>query len=192
PKPIDSPRSDQNPPLVPRGAHPHQRAPRGAPPAELDITMRRTSDRDEIVGLLPGMEFLVSERIGAIDADVIAAGKDLKLIQRLGTQTWDIDTKAAARAGIAVCYMPVRTCILVAEHMILQMLALARRIRELVAITDAAHTYGMTPKRCNEDYFAFNWSHREHIGALWGSTVGILGFGEIGTELARRLKGFGC
>ena len=51
---------------------------------------------------------------------------------------------------------------------------------------------GQLPRRCDEDYFAYNWSGRQNIGQLWRSTVGILGFGEIGVELAHRLKGFEC
>jgi phosphoglycerate dehydrogenase-like enzyme len=170
----------------------HQQAALDAAPPELDVTVRRTTDMREILPLLADTEFLVSERTGAIDAEVIAAGRKLRLIQRLGSQVWDIDAAAAKRAGVPVCYWPVTTCILVAEHAILLMLALGRRLRELVKITDEAGDWGLPPKRCSEDYFAFNWSRREHQGAFLGATVGILGFGEIGTELARRLKDFGC
>ena len=80
---------------------------------------------------------------------------------------------------------------MVAEHMLLQMLATAKRARELIQIIANADDWGK-PQRCTEDYFAYNWSGREHIRALSGSTVGILGFGEIGLELARRLRAFDC
>ncbi|RME81707.1 MAG: hypothetical protein D6775_12880, partial [Caldilineae bacterium] len=42
----------------------------------------------------------------------------------------------------------------------------------------------------DEDTFAYNWSGRENVEGLWQKTIGILGFGEIGTELARRLQGW--
>jgi lactate dehydrogenase-like 2-hydroxyacid dehydrogenase len=170
----------------------HQGVALQAAPPELDVVMRRGASKDEIISLLPGTEFLISERTGVIDSDIVAAGKHLKLIQRLGSQTWDIDLVAAGKAKIPVCYLPVRTCVLVAEHLVLQMLGLAKRIRELMDITDKAGDWGLPPKRCNENYFAFNWSGRKKIDAIYQSTVGILGFGEIGTELARRLQGFGC
>jgi phosphoglycerate dehydrogenase-like enzyme len=170
----------------------HQQAALQAAPAELEITLRRTPSKEEIIDLLPGKEFLITERTGEIDADMIAAGKDLRLIQRLGSQTYDIDLPAARSAGLPVCYLPVASCIMVAEHMLLQMLALAKRLREVMDITLAADDYGRKPRRCDEDYFAYNWSGREDIRGLWGATVGILGLGEIGTELARRLRGFGC
>jgi phosphoglycerate dehydrogenase-like enzyme len=170
----------------------HQKAALEAAPAELDIVMRRSPGKNEVLALVPEAEFLITERSGEIDGDIIAAGPRLKLIQRLGTQTWDIDVEAARRASVPVCTMPVRTCILVAEHMVMLMLALARRLRELVRVTDEAGDWGLPPQRCNENYFAFNWSKRAEIKALYGSTVGLLGFGEIATELARRLRGFGC
>lgn len=170
----------------------HQQAALDAAPPELDITMWRSPSKDEIIALLPGKEFLITERTGEIDTDIIAAGKDLRLIQRLGSQTYDIDLDAAQAAGIPVCYLPVRSCIMVAEHMVLQMLALAKRLREVVDLTLEANDFGHSPQRCDEDYFAYNWTERENILGLWGATVGILGMGEIGAELARRLRGFGC
>jgi phosphoglycerate dehydrogenase-like enzyme len=177
--------------LTQRGLR-HQQAALEAAPTELDVVIRRNAGKAEVISLISNMEFLISERTGAIDKDIIAAGKKLRLIQRLGSQAWDIDTKAATKAGIAVCCMPVRTCMFVAEHMILQMLGLGRRIRELFAVTDAAGEWGLPPRRCSEDYFAYNWSKREKVTPLLESTVGILGFGEIGTEMARRLRGFRC
>ena len=138
------------------------------------------------------MEFLISERAGVIDAEMIAAGKKLKLIQRLGSQTWDIDLDAARRASLPVCYLPLATCQLVAEHIVLQMLATAKRVRELMQVVADAGDWGVPPRRCTEDYYAGNWSHRENIRGLRKSTVGIVGFGEIGGELARRLRSFDC
>lgn len=148
--------------------------------------------RDEILRRLPQAEFLISERAGEIDAEMIAAGRRLRLIQRLGSQTWDIDLEAARRADIPVCYWPNRSCALAAEHALLQMLALARRLPEQMHIAAQAGDWGRAPERSDEDHFAYNWSGRENVGGLRGRTVGILGFGEIGVELARRLRGMEC
>jgi phosphoglycerate dehydrogenase-like enzyme len=114
------------------------------------------------------------------------------LIQRLGVQTWDIDIEAARRAGIPVCFMPIAACQFVAEHVILQILGLLRRVRELMRVSEDAQSWGTPPRRCNEDHFAYNWSKRLNLQSLMGKTIGILGFGEIGIELAWRLKAFGC
>jgi phosphoglycerate dehydrogenase-like enzyme len=170
----------------------HQQAALNAAPPELQITMRRSPAREEIISLLPGMEFLISERTGQIDAGVIAAGKDLRLIQRLGSQVYDIDLEAAHKAGVAVCYWPVYTCVMVSEHMLMQMLALAKRLNEMQRIAVEAASWGQESKESDEDTFAFNWSGRKDIRGIYESTVGIVGLGEIGFELARRLKNFGC
>jgi lactate dehydrogenase-like 2-hydroxyacid dehydrogenase len=55
--------------------------------------------------------------------------------------------------------------------------------------TSSGHRWGPA-RRTDEDAFAYNWSKRENIGGIFERTVGILGFGEISTELARRLRGF--
>ena len=170
----------------------HQQAAVGAAPAELEITMARTPSKEQILALLPGKEFLITERTGEIDADIIRAGHDLRLIQRLGSRTYDIDLAAARAAGVPVCCRPVPGCIRVAEHMLLQMLACAKKLREAMDVILSANPHGQPPKRCDENYFAYNWTGRQDIRGLWGATVGILGFGEIGAELARRLHGFGC
>jgi phosphoglycerate dehydrogenase-like enzyme len=170
----------------------HQQAAIDAAPDIFEITMRRSPSKDEIISLLPDKEFLISERTGPIDEEIIAAGKDLRLIQRLGSQTYDIDLDAAGKAGIPVCYWPVRTCVMVAEHLVMQMLGLAKRLRENMKITTDAGDWGMEPKLCDEDIFAYNWSKRENLLGLYESTVGIVGFGEIGTELARRLQNYEC
>ena len=170
----------------------HQQAAVAAAPADLEITMVRTPAKEQILALLPGKEFLITERTGEIDADIIRAGKHLRLIQRLGSLTYDIDLAAARVAGVPVCSRPVLSCIRVAEHMLLQMLACAKRLREVMDITLSAADFGHPPRRCDEDYFAYNWSGRRDLRGLWDATVGILGFGEIGAELARRLQGFGC
>ncbi len=174
-----------------RGQQQQQWALEGAPP-DLDIVMRRRPPKEEIIALLPEMEFFISERSGVIDADMIAAGGQLRLIQRLGVQTWDIDLEAARAAGIPVCYLPVQTCELVAEHVVMQILCLIKRVRELMQVAEDGDDWGQPPRRCDEDHFAYNWSHRQNIGGLAGKRVGILGFGEIGVELARRLQPFGC
>jgi phosphoglycerate dehydrogenase-like enzyme len=121
---------------------------------------------------------------------LIAAAPNLRLIQRLGSLIHDIDLGAAQRAGVMVSLWPVLSCVMVAEHMVMQMLALAKRLPEVSAIAQEAAEWGRPSRRTDENVFAYNWSGRTNIGGLFGQTVGILGFGEIGAELARRLLPF--
>ena len=170
----------------------HQQAALEAAPEILVITMLRQPDRETLLTALTDAEFLISERVGIIDAGIIQAAPKLKLIQRLGSLTYDIDTAAAQAAGVAVCYWPVKGVIYVAEHLMLQMLALSKRLREAEAVTlETSPAWGAS-RRTDEDTFAYNWTGRDNVTGLWQTTVGILGFGEIGAELARRLRGWDC
>ena len=168
----------------------HQQAALQAAPDILDVTMLRQPDRAELVAALSDADYLISERVGVIDAGLIQAAPRLKLILRLGSLTYDIDVNAAQRAGVIVCRWPVGTVIRVAEHLMLQMLALSKKLRETEAIALAASDDWGESKRTNEDTFAYNWSGRENVEGLWRKTIGIMGFGEIGAELARRLQGW--
>ena len=170
--------------------HRHQQAALGAAPDLLDITMLRQPDRPTLLSSLADAEYYISERVGVIDAEMIRAAPNLKLILRLGSLTYDIDTEAAKAAGVVVCYWPVGSVIRVAEHMVLQMLSLSKKLRETEAIALQASSEWGESKRTDEDTFAYNWSGRANVEGLWQRTIGIMGFGEIGAELARRLRGW--
>jgi lactate dehydrogenase-like 2-hydroxyacid dehydrogenase len=174
-----------------RGAR-HQRNALEAAPEILDVTMLRRPDKETLKAHLSKAEYLISERRGVIDADVIRAGPKVKLIVRLGSLYTDIDLEAAKAAGVAVCYWPVESTILVAEHALLQMLAVTKRLRKTVSLALEAGDQWGEARRTDEDVFAFNWARVEDVEGLWGKTVGIVGLGEVGAELARRLRGFGC
>jgi phosphoglycerate dehydrogenase-like enzyme len=167
----------------------HQAAALEAAPPGLDVTMARRPSREDLLRLLPDVDFVVSERSGEVDALMMAAAPRLRLIQRLGSLTYDIDLAAARAAGIAVSAWPVRPAIMVAEHVLLQMLFVARQLKDLAAVANEAADWGLPSRRTDEDIFAYDWSLRPDIEGLYERTVGILGFGEIGAELARRLAG---
>jgi phosphoglycerate dehydrogenase-like enzyme len=176
--------------LTERGARHQQDALKAAPP-ELDVTIIRRQKDEALDAYLADAEFLITERVGLVDADLLRKAPHLKMIERLGSLTHDIDLAAARAAGIEVCYWPQRGVLMVAEHVIMQMLALAKHLREIEAIALEAGDWGES-RRTDEDTFAYNWSGRTDIGGLYEQTVGILGFGEIGAEVARRLLGWGC
>jgi len=170
----------------------HQESALAGAPQGFDVRILRDATRAEILRELPGKHFLITERSDVIDAEIIAAGRDLRLIQRLGSQVYDIDLEAAQRAGVRVCYLPIEMTVMVAEHTLTQLLALAKRLREAMHVITLDADWGLEPRRSDEDTFAINFTGRRGIGTLWRQTVGIMGFGEIGIELARRLRGFEC
>ncbi len=162
-----------------------------APPA-LDITMLVSPSSDELLDAVRSVQpvFLVSERTGEIDRRTIEAGAGLRLIQRLGRQIHDIDLDAARAAGIPVCNWPLPQLSMVAEHVMMQILSLLKRVRPATAVVVEASDRWGPPQRCDANTFAINWSGFTGVRQVAEATIGIIGFGEIGTNLAELLRPF--
>ena len=109
-----------------------------------------------------------------IDSSVIEAAGRLQVIARYGVGIDQVDVQAATRRGIVVTNTPGANSVAVAELAIALMLALGRRICRADQAT-----------RCGE------WPRYSGVG-LRGKTVGLVGFGAIGREVASRLQSFGC
>jgi phosphoglycerate dehydrogenase-like enzyme len=163
---------------------------RRAAPVEIEPILCHELSKIELIKLLPSVECLISERAAEVDREVIAAGRHLKLIQRIGSLIHDIDVEAARELGVPVAYWPLRSSVFVAEHLLMLVLALLKRARQLHAVTTSRQRWDREPRRTDANTFAYNWSRQREIYGLWRATVGILGMGEIGAELARRLRGF--
>ena len=152
--------------------------------------------RDEIARLLPADWHLscassndeISRQNAAADADVamiIGTGIDaalldkalnVRFIQKLGAGIDNVDLEACRAHGVAVARLQAGNASQVAEHTIMLMLAALRRL-----------TYFDRETR------AGNWLRAEGRGTqrqLKGKTVGLIGLGAIGREVARRLVGF--
>lgn len=114
---------------------------------------------------------------GAVDADTIAAAPKARLIQKLGVGTDKIDTDAARRRGIIVLKAAGVNADAVAELAVLLMLAVSRHLGKAMA---ASRSGQVEKERLRAESFQ-----------LLGKTVGLLGFGNIGHAVARRLAGFG-
>lgn len=109
-----------------------------------------------------------------IDATVIAAAPRLKVIARYGVGIDRVDVAAATRRGVAVTNTPGANAAAVAEHAVALMLALCRNLC-----------------RCDRAVRNGEWPRVGGVG-LRGKTVGLVGFGAVGREAARRLQAFGC
>lgn len=166
----------------------HQKEALAAAPKELDVTMLRDPPRERLFEHLKHAEFLISERSGRITREMIQSAPNLRMILRLGSRTHDIDLDAARDRGIIVCAEPVLVAMLVAEHVMLQILALGRRLRETSAA--AMMLPSREVRRTDEDTFSYNWTERAGLDGLVDRTIGVLGLGEVGVELALRLRGF--
>jgi len=110
-----------------------------------------------------------------VTREVIEAASRLKIIGRCGAGVDNIDLAAATQRGILVVNSPGGNTIAAAEHTIALMLSLLRRI----PIADASLRRG-------------EWNRSRFIGTeVVGKTLGIIGLGRIGSEVARRAQGLG-
>lgn len=111
-----------------------------------------------------------------MDAKIIAAAKKLKFIARSGAGLENIDLAAAETAGITVLNSPEGNMDAVGEHAIGMLLMLFNKLRE----GDREVREGL-------------WNREENRGIeLSNMTVGIIGYGNMGSALAKKLSGFGC
>jgi D-3-phosphoglycerate dehydrogenase len=133
----------------------------------------RPLSSQEVAELLPGCDGYIAG-LDAIDRPALQAADRLRVIARYGVGLDNVDLSAAAEKGIVVTYTPGANSTSVAELAVGLMLALARRIPQAVQATRA----GEWPR----------WSG----ATLEGKTVGLLGLGAIGKQVARRLSGFDC
>ncbi len=136
--------------------------------------------RPELTGeLLPeaiaGFEVLVV-RSTQVTAATIDAADELELIVRAGAGTNTIDVQAAADAGVAVCNVPGKNAIAVAELTLGLLLSADRHIADGVQ----ALREGRWDKK------AFS-----NARGLYGRQIGLVGLGEIGLAVAERAKAFG-
>lgn len=111
---------------------------------------------------------------------VIAQAPHLKLIQKLGVGVDTIDLDAARARGIAVCNMPGANTRAVAELTLLLMLATLRQLSALDRRTRAGHGWALEAALLDQ------------LGELGGRTVGLVGFGAVGTCLTPMLQGIGA
>lgn len=131
-------------------------------------------EKEELIKLMPEIEVLVVRSATKVTADIIEAGTKLKIIGRAGTGLDNIDVKVAEAKGIKVINTPGANSISVAELTIGLMIACSRHIA-----------------RGTIDLKNGKWTKKELEGhELYKRTVGIIGFGNIGREVAKRLLAF--
>lgn len=136
--------------------------------AEVDVHLHPAPD--ELLRLIPNYEALVVRSETKVTAPVIEAGKRLQVIGRAGSGVDNIDLEAATHQGVVVVNAPTGNTISAAEHAIALMFAMARRLPEAYDSLRAGH-----------------WERQRFLGVeLRGKTLGIVGLGNVGTEVALR------
>jgi len=128
---------------------------------------------EEIVSIIGDYEALVVRSQTKVSVEIIEAGKRLQVIARAGIGIDNVNVDEATRCGIVVVNAPTGNTISAAEHTIALMLSLARYIPQ----ANTALKSGL-------------WRRSEFMGTeVRNKTLGIIGLGSVGSEVARRARG---
>jgi hydroxypyruvate reductase len=140
-----------------------------------EVIVKTGMNEADLISTVPGFNVIVVRSATKITRPVIEAGKDLKLLVRAGIGLDNIDSAAAKEKKIAVANTPAATSITVAEHTFGLMLGSVRN-----------HGKGVVSMKQHK------WDKKALEGTeLYGKTLGIIGCGRIGIEVARRAIAFG-
>jgi len=129
-----------------------------------------------------------------VDRAAIGAAPRLKIVQKFGTIGSNIDEQACAERGIAVACLHRHVNVAVAEQCFALMLALAKRIGALDGLVERAalEAAGYSIRERASAYVGYsNFARVAGLKTLYGATLGIVGLGEVGREVARRAAAFG-
>lgn len=140
-----------------------------------NVEYRAGLERKELLEMINKYNILVFRGRLKIDKEVISAGEKLKVLARYGVGLDNVDVEYAIKRGIAVVNAPNASCISVAELTIGLMITVFRNLYEYINLVKLG-----------------KWPKGTFIGReLYGKTIGIVGFGRIGSRVARYAKAFG-
>ncbi len=128
-----------------------------------------------LVAALDGVQGLIVRGATKVTGEVLRAAPSLRAVVRAGTGLDNVDAEAARECGIAVANTPAANAVSVAELVFGLLLALERHLVEAA-----------------DELRRGRWEKNRHGGReLAGRTMGLLGFGRIGREVALRARAFG-
>lgn len=142
--------------------------------AEVKIGHGKVYGEGELIREVKEIDGILMTSKVRITKNVIDAAKRLRVISKYGVGVDTIDVGYATQRGILICYTPGVNSDAVAEHTLGLMLATLRKIPQSMASLKKG-----------------GWREERFLGEeLTGATVGIIGFGNIGFRLAKKLAGF--
>jgi D-3-phosphoglycerate dehydrogenase len=143
--------------------------------AGLEVDVKVGLKPDELKSIIGGYHGLIIRSATKVTAEIIEAAEKLKVIGRAGSGLDNVDKAAASKRGIVLMNTPGGNTITTAEHTLALLFAVVRKIPQ-------AHM----------SMSAGKWEKKLFMGTeLFNKTIGILGLGNIGTEVAKRAHGLG-
>lgn len=142
---------------------------------ELTVDVKTDLKPDALKEIIKDYDALVVRSATKVTSEIIQAAKKLKVVGRAGVGLDNVDLEAATQKGIIVMNTPAGNTISTAEHTFSMILALSRNIPQANASTKKGE-----------------WKRSKFMGVeVYGKTLGIVGFGRIGSEVAKRALSFG-
>ncbi|MEK7262931.1 MAG: phosphoglycerate dehydrogenase [Bacteroidota bacterium] len=139
-----------------------------------DVVEKPKCSSEELLKIISEFDAVVVRSATQITSEIISAGKNLKVIGRAGAGVDNIDADAATRKGILVMNTPGGNTISTAEHTMSLLLSLARKIPQ-----------------ANASLLRNEWERKKFLGTeLQGKTIGVVGLGKVGREVAKRCQAF--
>ena len=141
----------------------------------LEVVEKTGLSPEELIEVIPEFHVAIVRSATKIRKNIIKAATNLELVVRGGVGLDNIDLDAAKEAGVKVANTPTASSISVAELSIAMIFALAKKLPYL-----------------NNNMKEGRWVKKGYKGMeLFGKTIGIIGLGRIGQEVARRALGLG-
>ncbi len=140
-----------------------------------EVVVRAGLDAEELLTLITDVDAVIVRSRTRVGREAVDRAARLRVIARAGVGTDNIDVEAATRRGILVLNTPESSTISTAEHTLAMILGLARRIPTAHLATSQGA-----------------WQRERFTGIeLYGKTLGVIGLGKIGGEVALRAVAFG-
>jgi D-3-phosphoglycerate dehydrogenase len=143
--------------------------------ADIEVDKKTGLSEDELIAIIGDYDALLVRSQTKVTPRIMQAAKKLKVIGRAGVGVDNIDLEAATQRGIVVINAPDGNTIATCEHTFAMIMAVARSIPQ---------AYKKTVEGV--------WDRKSFVGVeLRNKTLGVVGMGRIGSEVAKRAKAFG-
>ncbi|HAF08802.1 MAG TPA: phosphoglycerate dehydrogenase, partial [Chloroflexi bacterium] len=138
-----------------------------------EVTVVSKLQEAELIARIPDFDALVVRSETRVTEPILEAGRRLRVVGRAGVGVDNIDVPAATRKGIIVVNAPRGNIVAAAEHTIALLFAVARWVSQ----ADASVRRG-------------EWTRSKFLGTeIRGKTLGVIGLGNVGSEVAKRAHG---
>lgn len=142
--------------------------------AGLEVDIKVGMKPEELRACIGDYQGLIIRSSTRVTSEIIDAAKSLKVIGRAGSGLDNVDRTAATKKGIVVMNTPGGNTITTAEHTIALMVSLARQVPQATMSMKAG-----------------KWEKKKFMGIeLFNKTLGIVGIGNIGSQVAKRMQAF--